>query len=337
MAVVLAGVILGWRLLGPDSTDGALTASGTVEATEGHLGFQSAGRIAEIRVEEGDRVALADTLALLDRQEMLARRDAARAQVAEAGARLRELETGFRSEEVEQGRAGASVAAQRLEDARRDLERTKVLFEGGAVSQEAYDKATTAFEVAANETRRADQQLSLLEAGPRVETLQAQRARFAGAEAALTGVEAALDNMVIVARFDGVVTVRHREPGEIVSPGAPVVTVMNTGDRWIRIYVREDRIGAVKLGQTASITSDTYDDRSYEGRVRFIASEAEFTPKSVQTTEERVKLVYAVKIQITDDNGLDLKPGMPADVRIVVESDETTLRPSDSRVPVGTR
>jgi len=320
IVVVAVGLIVTWRLVGSNGTDDAFSGSGTVEATEGHLGFQAAGRIAEIRVEEGDRVAAADTLALLDRREVLAGRERTVAQVAEARARLQELETGSRAEEVEQGRAAVSVAHQRLEDARRDQRRTRVLFEGGGVSREAYDKATTAFEVAVGETRRTELQLSLLETGPRVETIQAQRARLAGAEAALEAMDAALDNTVIVASFDGVVTVRHREPGEIVGPGAPVVTIMNTGDRWVRVYVREDRIGAVKLGMAAMITSDTYPDRSYEGRVRFIASEAEFTPKSVQTTEERVKLVYAVKVQITGDGGFDLKPGMPADVVISVGS-----------------
>lgn len=89
---------------------------------------------------------------------------------------------------------------------------------------------------------------------------------------------------------------------------------MDPDDRWVRIYVRQDRIGAVKLGQPASITSDTYRDRSYHGEVIFIANEAEFTPRNVQTTEERVKLVYAVKVRITGDPGYDLKPGIPADV-----------------------
>jgi HlyD family secretion protein len=110
------------------------------------------------------------------------------------------------------------------------------------------------------------------------------------------------------------VTVRHREPGETVSSGVPVLTVMDPEDRWVRIYVREDRIGEVSLGQSATITSDTYPDRSYSGEVVFIASEAEFTPRNVQTTEERVKLVYAVKVRITGDPSHHLKPGIPADV-----------------------
>jgi HlyD family secretion protein len=114
--------------------------------------------------------------------------------------------------------------------------------------------------------------------------------------------------------FPGVVTIKHREPGETVSPGLPVLTVMDPQDRWVRIYVREDRIGEVQLGQEATITSDTYPDRSYRGEVIFIANESEFTPRNVQTTEERVKLVYAVKVRITEDPTHDLKAGIPADV-----------------------
>ena len=121
-------------------------------------------------------------------------------------------------------------------------------------------------------------------------------------------------NSVVTVPFGGIVTIRHREPGETVSPGLPVLTVMDPEDRWVRIYVREDRVGEVSLGQRATITSDTYGDRTYRGEVIFISSEAEFTPRNVQTTEERVKLVYAVKVQITEDPSHDLKAGIPADV-----------------------
>jgi HlyD family secretion protein len=110
--------------------------------------------------------------------------------------------------------------------------------------------------------------------------------------------------------------VRHREPGETVPAGLPVLTLMNPDDRWVRIYVREDEVGRIHLGDAAEITGDADPNRVYEGRVVFIASEAEFTPRNVQTTEERVKLVYRVKVQITDDPGHDLKPGLAADVRL---------------------
>ncbi|MFO7586937.1 MAG: HlyD family efflux transporter periplasmic adaptor subunit [Gemmatimonadota bacterium] len=315
-AVAVAAVLLARAPWSGDGSESRLRASGTVEATEGHLGFQASGRIASIQVEEGDPVRAGDTLAELDRREILARLAATEAQVAEARARLRELERGYRSEEVEQGRAAEATARHRLEDAERDLERTRRLFEGGAVSREALDKAQTAWEVARSEARRAREGMRLLEAGPRTETIQAQRARLEAAEASRWAIDAVLDQMVVTAPFDGLVTVRHREPGEIVSPGAPVLTLMDENDRWVRIYVREDRMGAVKLGQSARVTSDTWPERGYEGRVRFIAARAEFTPKNVQTTEERVKLVYAVKVRITGDPELQRKPGMRADVEI---------------------
>jgi HlyD family secretion protein len=115
-----------------------------------------------------------------------------------------------------------------------------------------------------------------------------------------------------------VVTVRHREPGEIVPAGSAVISLMDRGDRWVRIYVSEARIGAVRIGQAASITSDTFKGRTYPGEVVYLSSEAEFTPKNVQTSEERVKLVYAVKVRINGDKDLELKPGMPADVHLAL-------------------
>ncbi|HEY0970214.1 MAG TPA: HlyD family efflux transporter periplasmic adaptor subunit, partial [Gemmatimonadales bacterium] len=111
----------------------------------------------------------------------------------------------------------------------------------------------------------------------------------------------------------------HREAGEVVPAGSPVLTIMNPDDRWVRIYVPENRLAAVRLGMPATISSDTYPGESYPGEVTFIASEAEFTPKTVQTTEERVKFVFAVKVRITGDARGDLKPGMPADVRLDLE------------------
>jgi HlyD family secretion protein len=150
-----------------------------------------------------------------------------------------------------------------------------------------------------------------------VETIHAQEAVVEQARANVARADATLANAVIRAPFPGRVTVRHREAGETVSPGAPVLTLLDPGDRWVRIYVREDQIGAVQIGMAAQITSDTYPGRVYDGHVTFIGSEAEFTPRNVQTTEERIKLVYPVKVRITGDPGFELKPGIPADVTLV--------------------
>ncbi|HEX6019940.1 MAG TPA: efflux RND transporter periplasmic adaptor subunit [Burkholderiaceae bacterium] len=319
IVVVLAAVAVAAWLLAPrllhDGPTG-LIASGTVEATEAQLGFQGAGRIESLAAREGEAIKAGAELARLDRSEMLARREHALAQVAATQATLHELQSGFRGEEVAQGSAVLAAAAERLADTKRDVERAQRLVEGGAVGAESLDKARLAFDVASSQHEQARQQLRILQTGTRREKIDVQRAQVAQAEAAVKPIDAALAQMLIHAPFGGIVTVRHREPGETVAPGAPVFTLMNPDDRWVRIYVPENRIGRLRLGGKAAISTDSFPDRTYAGQVVFIASAAEFTPKTVQTAEERVKLVYAVRVRVAGDAALELKPGMPADVRL---------------------
>jgi HlyD family secretion protein len=295
----------------------AIAASGTVEATEADLGFQVPGRVEEVVPHEGDMVTGGVALALLDTGELTAARDAAAAQLQAAEARLAELRRGSRPQEVLQAEAGVRSAQQRAVEAGRDAERAQKLFDGGAVSQQALDRALTARDVADAALEQAQQTLALVREGPRLETIRAQEAMVQQARANVARSDAVLANAVVYAPFDGRITVRHREPGETVSPGAPVLTLLDPNDRWVRIYVREDEIGRVKLGMGARITSDTYPDKVYQGQVTFIGSEAEFTPRNVQTTEERIKLVYPVKVRIGGDPGFELKPGIPADVTLL--------------------
>lgn len=315
VVLVAAGAAAWWWSRRPEPA-GGLTASGTVEATEARLGFDLGGRLAAVGPREGDEVAAGDELAVLDRRQAEAARREAEARLAAAEARLAELTAGFRDEEVAGARAAAAAARRRLADAELDLERTRTLLAGGAVSREALDKAELGRDLAADELAQAGERLRLLERGPRAEQVAAARAEVERARAGLAAVEVTLDDLTLVAPFAGLVTARHREPGEVATPGAPVVTLLDRGDRWVRIYIPEDRVGAVRLGGAATIRSDTYPDKGYPGRVVHVASQAEFTPKSVQTPEERVRLVYAVKVQVVDDPGYELKPGMPADVTL---------------------
>jgi HlyD family secretion protein len=147
--------------------------------------------------------------------------------------------------------------------------------------------------------------------------VRAQTAVVAQARANVARAEARLGNAVVTAPFDGVVTIVHREPGESVTPGAPAITLLAPDDRWVRIYVPEDQMGRVQLGLRAAIVSDTYPDRVYDGEVIFVGSEAEFTPRNVQTAEERTKLVYPVRVRVSDDPGFELKPGIPVDVTLL--------------------
>jgi len=309
-----------WLLLREEAPGTAILAAGTVEAREADLGFRTTGRIELISVDEGDRISEGQLLAVLDQQELAAALAAARARAEAAGATLEELTEGFRSEEIEQARAVLRAAERRRLDATRDLERAKNLYEDGAISEQALDDRETVATVAESEMQGASERLRLLESGTRSERISAQRASLAASEAEAERVEALLEYAQITAPNAGLITIRHREPGEIVSAGAAVLTLMKPDDRWVRIYVRADRVGRLSIGQTAMITADAYPERTYTGRVVFIASEAEFTPRDVQTTEERVKLVYRVKVQIEGDSSFDLKPGLAADVRLETDA-----------------
>ena len=314
LLVVAATVWLVRR--GNANSASGIEASGTVEATDADLGFQIGGRIATINVSEGETVAQGEVLAHLDTAELNARMAQAEAQLAVAQAKLLELRRGARPEERAQARSALDAARQRMDESSRLLARTQMLFDGGAVSRESLEQAETAHAVAVAQHEQAIDQERLVVQGPRSEQVAAQQAMVRTAEAAIAQVQATLDQAEVRAPFDGIVTIRHREPGETVAPGAPVLTLMDPASRWVRIYVRENEIGRVALGQAADIRSDSYADSAFAGRVVHIASEAEFTPRNVQTTEERVKLVYAVKIAIDRDPGLALKPGLPADVRL---------------------
>lgn len=317
VVVLAAAAGVTWILVSDGDGAAVIDASGTVEATDADLGFNAPGRVAELRVREGDRVEAGAVLARLEASELEAGRAAAAAQLEAARAALAELVAGARSEDVAQARAALRAVEQQAEEARRDAVRARRLHEGGAISQEALEKAETRLEVTEASVDQARERLQALEAGPRQERIRAQQAAVSAAAASVRQTEAALANAVIEAPFSGRVTTRHRDPGETVQPGQPVVTLLDLDDRWVRIYVAEDRIGAVAIGQPAIITSDTYPDRQYGGRVVFIAQEAEFTPRNVQTREDRVKLVYAVRVEIAGDPDQVLKPGTPADVRLV--------------------
>ena len=315
LAATAAGV---WYLRGTqDDATSELRASGTVEATDADLGFQAAGRVREVRVAEGATVEEGSELARLDAREREAALDAAQAQLAAAEARLEELSRGARPQELATAEAAMRSAATQADEAARQLERAQILHDGGAISRQDLDQAETRVELARAGRDQAEQALALVREGPRAEQVAVQRALVEQAEANVVRVSAALANTVVHAPFPGIVTVRHREPGEAVAPGMPVLTVLDPEDRWVRIYVPGDEIGRVRLGMPAEIVSDTYPDRAYPGEVVFIADEAEFTPRNVQTAEDRTRLVYAVRVRITRDPEFVLKPGIPADVTLV--------------------
>jgi HlyD family secretion protein len=298
-----------------DRNGDAIIASGTVEATQAELGFQVSGRLEQLSVREGDQVTAGGRLAKLEQSELIAEREVARAQVAAAQAGLSELLAGSRREEIAHARAVLSVATDRRDLAQRDVERLTPLAEQSLVSRQAFDQQRTQLSVSQGEVAKAKEELQILATGPRAERIAAQRAALAQAQATVGRIEAQLAQTELTAPFSGTITVRHREPGEAMSPGAPVLTIRNFDDRWVRVYIPGDEVGNLKLGQPASITGDANPDKRYTGAISYIASVAEFTPRNVQSTKDRVKLVYEVRVRIAGDSSVDLKPGLPADVR----------------------
>lgn len=266
----------------------------------------------------------------------------AAARLAQAEARLHDLLAGSRPQEIEAARAALRQAAATREWAERELARVQQLHARELVAAQELDRARQAYESAAAQEQAARERLALAEAGPRPHEVEAARAdvraarerlallragprpdevararaQVAEAEGTLEAARARLAETRLQAPVTGVVLRQNVEPGETVTPGLPLLTLLDPTDLWIRVYVPEPEIGRVRLGQRAHVTVDSHPGRVFPGTVTEIAGEAEFTPKNVQTRKERVKLVFRVKVAVRDREGI-LKPGMPADVELL--------------------
>jgi HlyD family secretion protein len=293
----------------------ALALFGNVEVTQVDLGFKTAGRVAEVLTDEGRTVSEGDVLAKLENVELEKAVEQASAVLDEAQARLDEISAGSRKQEIAQASAMVAQARAELDKADKDFKRADTLYTNGAISAQKLEDAKKGLDVAFNVHKKADQAHSLAVEGARKETIRAARARVGQADAALSLASERLKDATLYSPVSGIILHRNMEPGETAGVGAAVVTIGDLKNPWVRVYVKEDKLNTVKIGQKAFVTVDSYPGRVFEGTVSHIASEAEFTPKNIQTKEERVKLVFAMKVSVKNE-GLELKPGMPADVRL---------------------
>jgi len=295
--------------------DGKLSLSGNVEVTEVYTGFKYPGRIEELPAEEGKQVKKGDRLAVLESAEIGAQVMQARAYLDEAKTKLEELRAGARPQEIEQAKANVGFAEAEFAKTKKDFERAEHLFKNGAMSAQNMDAARKAYDSAASQHKRALEAMSLVKEGPRKEQIAAAEQRVKQAEAGLSIIEERMKDTVLNAPVSGVILKKNVEAGDTIATGVPVCTIGDLENPWVKVYVKEDKLGLVKLGQKAEIRVDSYPGKVYEGLVTYISSEAEFTPKNVQTLEERVKLVFGMKVSVKNLNN-ELKPGMPADVKI---------------------
>jgi HlyD family secretion protein len=272
-----------------------------------------------------------------------------KADFEQADARLRELLAGSRSQEIQSARAAADAARTEQTRAASDWQRAQTLYKNDDISTSQFDQFRTQYERASALLKQAEQQLALVLEGPRKETIEAARAQVERAKAGLrladvprlelkrrqqegdarrsdieraraqlALIESQLADTEIVSPTDGVVLVKSAEPGETVAAGATVVTLGDIDHPWLRGYVNETQLGRVKLGARVRVSTDSFPGKTYWGRVSFIASEAEFTPKQIQTPEERVKLVYRIKVDLPNPQR-ELKLNMPADAEILLD------------------
>jgi HlyD family secretion protein len=295
------------------------------------------------------QLAQAETALAWQRATMAGDIEQRRADMASNEAKLQELQNGSRPQEKQEARAAVESAQSEYDRARKDWDRGQTLYKNDDISTQQYDQFRNRFESADAALKQAKEREALVLAGPRVEEINAQQAQLEHArgalkmaeanaleikrreqelttrraevgrsQASLSLIESQLADTVAISPVDGVVLVKAADVGEVLAPGTAVVTVGDIDHPWLRGYVNETDLGKVKLGSKANVTTDSHPGKVYQGHVTFISSEAEFTPKQIQTQQERVKLVYRIKIQL-DNPQHELKSNMPADAEIVLE------------------
>ena len=234
-----------------------------------------------------------------------------------AQARLSKLLAGSRPEELRQAEANLNQAKFDLENKEVQYKRMKELYEKGVISKDTFDSSETRYKVAQAALQVATESYQLVKEGPRKEDIEDARSQVAQAQASLTLAETQLSYTVLACPISGIVLVKSSEIGEVVNPGTSVLTLADIHNVWLKAYIPETDLGNVKWGQEVIVTTDLRSKKEYQGKISFISSEAEFTPKQIQTEKERVTLVYRIKIDIPNPDR-ELKPGMPADGRILL-------------------
>lgn len=324
LAVVASVALAG---CGEPETPGNVRVSGHVEATEVQVAAEVGGRLIELRVAEGDRVDKGDVIANLDTRDVELQVARARAERNAADAQVRLLLSGARPEDIRRAEAQVDVASAEvasiqaeLRAAETDLQRFEALLAANAGSQKQRDDAKARVEVgrereqgARERVRAAREAVALLEAGAQREEIESARARVASVDAQLALLEKMRTDAVVMAPVSGIVTQTLSDAGEIVAPRVPILVITDLDHAWANLFVPEPFMPMVSLGQAVDLVTDA--GNVVPGKVTFISPQAEFTPRNVQTAEERSKLVYRIKVSVDNSAGV-LKQGMPVDAEL---------------------
>jgi HlyD family secretion protein len=319
IAIVIAGLLYYFFTRDIKKGTDFIRVSGNIETTEVDVGFRISGRIVSRFFEEGDWVDRGKVLAKLDDEDLRNRIEVARATLKSTQARLSKLLAGSRPEEIKVAEAILNQAKSDLENKEAHYERMKPLFERGVIPKETLDNAEAGFKIAKASYQNATENYLLVNEGPRKEDIEDARAQVEQARASLRLNETQISYTILYSPLSGVVLVKSGETGEVVNPGTSIVTMADIENVWLKAYIPETDLSKVKWGQEVIITTDLQPKKEYRGRISFISSQAEFTPKQIQTEKERVTLVYRIKVDIPNSDH-ELKPGMPADGKILLTS-----------------
>lgn len=307
-----------------------IRVSGHVEATEVRLAPDAGGRILTLSVKEGDRVQPGQTVLTLDTRDVTLAIDRARAEHAAAEAQLRLVQAAARPEDIRQAesqivtaRADQSAAASELSAAEQDLARFESLLTSNSGSRKQRDDAATRRDIARDRlaaaqsrVRTAEEALARVRAGARKEEVDAARARINVVSAQITSLEKGLGDTTLASPVGGVVTEKLVEVGEIIAPRAPALVVVDLDHAWADVFVPEPVVPLLRIGQPATLFTDA-GGAGIAGTITYISPKAEFTPRNVQTAEERSKLVYRIRISVDNKEGV-LKQGMPVEAEIAI-------------------
>lgn len=312
IVLVVAVIAMAIALVASQRRKAEGKVSGFIEAYEIRVGSRVGGRVARVLVREGQLVKTDEVLVEFEPYDLKEKRAQAAAMLDERKADLLRLKNGPRPQEI-------AAAEARLRQAQADLDitagtekRMRGSFESKATSVDEMEKAIAAAKMASATTDVRRQELELLKAGTRVEEIAAAEAAVASASATLSAIDKQVGELIVKAPVDGIVEAVELRPGDLVAANAPVLTVMDLKQMWVRAYVPENRL-AIKNDQPVTVSVDSFPGRKFKAHVSFVSTQAEFTPNNVQTPEERSKQVFRIKVEL--DEGLDvLRAGMAADV-----------------------
>jgi len=313
LAVLGAAGLFSCRKAAPGT--GPLEISGLIEAISTDLRSQAQGEIKEVLVQEGQVVRAGELLCRIDDEKLRLQTAQVAAGLEAAGAKLRLARKGTKKELIAVARNQMDIAAKQLELARKDQERLSKLLGQGAVSEIQKEKADLALKAAEEQAQSAQENYDLAVRGRESEEIEMIQAEIRGLEAQRGLLERQIKDTEIRSPVDGLLEVKHVEPGELAMPGTVLFSLIDFQRTYVKAYVPEKEIGRVKVGTPLEVRCDSFPDRSFSGKVDYISGEAEFAPKNIQTKEERLKLVFLIKAYF-DNPGRELKPGMPVDVTI---------------------